>query len=135
MSAQITPDVIADLYDAVAKARESFAYQLNATEQWVVVGSSQPDRNYIFVGEEKPTYNDTQFGPLSPMTADFALRFDSQTEAEKYGFNHYLRDGENKPIYMKSMRLSEYAKMVIEDAEKQMNTLLNIRRGTHTNTK
>lgn len=118
----IPQDIINNLLNAV----EELKINVSATECWVVRGGNG-NKNirdaYVFVGDSPCGLNGTQFAVISPMMATRAVTFESREQAEKYGYNHYLLDGNDKPIYMRTQRLSDFAKEMLKEAEELLQML------------
>lgn len=78
---------------------------------WVV-----ESENHVNVGDGHGL-NKTAFAVKAPMSCACAVVFDTQEKAEKEGVNYYLVDGNNKPVYMKVVKASDFFNKAVESAK------------------
>lgn len=85
---------------------------------WIV-----ESENHVCVGIEDGL-NGTAFNVKSPTVNTKAFIYDTKEDAENYGFDYYLIDGKNKPIYMKATKSTDFFQREIDNA-KQILVLVN----------
>lgn len=112
-----------ELKKQIEKSIDDLKCSTQATECWVALGVLKGKTTYVYVGEEFPSLDNTGFAVITAATAHHLLHFESEKQARMYGFNHYLLSGDNKPIYMKAQRLSDYAAERIQEAEEVLETI------------
>lgn len=70
---------------------------------------------YVCVGM-KDGLNGTSFNVKSPVVNVGAIIYDTEEDAEKYGFDYYLVDGINRPILMKATKAIEFFQREMDKA-------------------
>lgn len=73
--------------------------------------------SHINVGKERGL-NGTSFTVKSEASSCNAIIYNTKKDAEKYGADNYLLDGNNKHIYMRFTRASEFFSNELKEAEK-----------------
>lgn len=77
---------------------------------WIV-----ESENHVCVGKEDGL-NDTTFNVKNTVANTKAIIYDTKEDAEKYGFDYYLIDGKERPIYMKTTKAIEFFQREIDKA-------------------
>lgn len=85
---------------------------------WVV-----ESENHVCVGNEDGL-NGTTFNVKSPIVNTKAIIYATKEDAEKYGFDYYLIDGKNEPIYMRATKAIDFFQREIDNA-KQILVFIN----------
>lgn len=108
-----------DLQKSIEQAIKSMELLRNDNPKGWVVESE----NHVCVGVEDGL-NGTSFNVKSAIVNTKAVIYDSKEDAEKYGFDYYLIDGKNEPIYMKATKAIDFFQREIYSA-KQILVFIN----------
>lgn len=108
-----------DLQKSIEQAIKSMELLRNDNPNGWVVESE----NHICVGVEDGL-NGTSFNVKSAIVNAKAVIYDTKEDAEKYGFDYYLIDDKNEPIYMKATKAIDFFQREIYRA-KQILVFIN----------
>lgn len=100
-----------DLQKSIEQAIKSMELLRNDNPNGWVVESE----NHICTGVEDGL-NGTSFNVKSAIVNTKAVIYDTKEYAEKYGFDYYLIDGKERPIYMKTTKAIEFFQREIDKA-------------------
>lgn len=87
---------------------------------WVV-----ESENHVCVGKEDGL-NGTTFNVKCPANNHGAIIYDTEENAEKFGFDYYLVDGKGNPVYMIATKATEFFQREIDRAKKLLVNISNL---------